>query len=65
MPYDHVRDLYRLGHEMSGHPQYGRREWHEIEPELREAWSASQRETWGEWPEAAPYVRRAYEQRPD
>jgi hypothetical protein len=64
MPYEHARDLYSLGHHMADHPEFGAREWHVIEPELREAWTIAQRETWGEWPQAAPYVRLGFENAP-
>jgi hypothetical protein len=62
MPYEHVRDLYSLGHHLADHPEFGDRQWRDIEPELREAWTIAQRETWGEWPRASDYVRRGFEQ---
>jgi hypothetical protein len=64
MPYEHVRDLYRLGHMIGGNPEYGERQWRDIEPEIADAWTAAQRETWGEWREASRYVQRGYKHRP-
>lgn len=62
LPYEHVRELYWLGHRVRQHPDLGRRDWRHVEPELRDAWTALQRETWGEWDQAHRYVRRGYEQ---
>ncbi|HEX6307977.1 MAG TPA: hypothetical protein VFZ69_07305 [Longimicrobiales bacterium] len=61
MPYDHVRELYWLGHRVRQHPDLGRRDWNDIEPELRDAWTGVQSENWGEWAHASRYVRRGYE----
>lgn len=64
MPYEHVRDLYRLGRAVRESEEFGGRDWRTIEPALSEAWTAAQRETWGEWPEARSYVRRGFEEQP-
>ena len=57
--FDRVRHAYQLGHVAAYHPDYYRREFADVEPELRRAWTGDLA-AHGEWGTVQPYARDAY-----
>lgn len=59
--YDRARPAYHLGHVAALNPDWRGRGFDEVEPELRRAWGDDLRARHGEWPQATPFARAAYE----
>jgi hypothetical protein len=58
--YDEVRPLYQFGHVAGQNPNYRGRDFSEVEPELRRAWSRESTDTHGDWPEVRGFVGFGY-----
>ncbi|HEX5438889.1 MAG TPA: hypothetical protein VFW98_17180 [Gemmatimonadaceae bacterium] len=61
--YEDVRAAYQLGYVAAHNPTYSGKSFDEIEPELRQAWTAEMRQRAGDWAAARSYVRTAYERK--
>jgi hypothetical protein len=59
-PYDAVRPAYQLGHFAARNPDYARRDFESIEPDLQRGWSDDLRARHGDWQIARRYVREAF-----
>lgn len=59
--YDRARPAYHLGHVAALNPDWRGRPYLEIEPELRRAWGDDLQERHGDWPQASPFARAAFE----
>jgi hypothetical protein len=57
--FDRARPAYQLGHLAAHNPEYHRREFHDVEPELRRAWTGDLA-AHGDWDAVQPYARDAY-----
>ncbi len=62
--YEDVRPAYQLGYVARHNPSYRERAFDEIEPELSRGWTGAICERAGEWEQARPFARAAYERRP-
>ena len=56
--YDDVKPAYYLGHVASRNPDYKNRSWDEIEPDLRNGWSANGKH--GSWDAVRAYANEGY-----
>jgi hypothetical protein len=56
--YDDVKPAYYLGHLASRNPEYQNRSWAEVEPDLRNGWSANNR--YGAWDSVRAYANEGY-----
>lgn len=61
--YEEVRPFYHLGHVASGHPEYRKRTFEEIEDDLQKGWTDDLRTRYGDWSSVRPFAREAYSQR--
>jgi hypothetical protein len=59
--YPAYRPAYQLGHLAARNPDYERRSFDDVEPELRRGWSDDVSERHGAWEEVREHVRSAYE----
>jgi hypothetical protein len=58
--FEDVRAAYHLGHIASHNPNFVRRTFDEVEPELRRGWSDEARQRHGDWDWVRGYVREGY-----
>jgi hypothetical protein len=59
-PFDVARPAYQLGHLAARNPDYARRDFDSIEPDLRRGWSEDVRAGHGDWEVVRRYAREAF-----
>jgi hypothetical protein len=59
--YEDVRAAYVAGHLAGKNPEYARRSFDEVEPELRRGWGDDVVRQCGEWPSARRYAQAGFE----
>ncbi len=54
--YDQYQPVYRYGYGLAGDPQYGGRDWADIEPEARRRWEERNPNTWDRFKDSVRYA---------